>query len=67
MGWAISLRPSQAEVLAALRMAVVVDPERGPFGGVPLTLRVDRGLEFCANAIQDAAATLDCLTHQCTA
>ncbi len=48
-------------------MAVVVDPERGPFGGVPLTLRVDRGLEFCANAIQDAAATLDCLTHQCTA
>ena len=67
VGWAISLRPSQAEVLAALRMSVVVDPERGPFGGIPLTLRVDRGLEFCANAIQDAAATLDCLVHQCTA
>lgn len=67
MGWAISLQPSQAEVLAALRKAVVVDAERGPFGGIPLTLRVDRGLEFAANAIQDAAATLGCLTHRCTA
>src|SRR5450755_4738601 len=30
VGWAISLRPTQAEVLAALRMAVTADPERGP-------------------------------------
>jgi putative transposase len=29
VGWAISLRPTQAEVLAALRMAVTVDPKRG--------------------------------------
>jgi putative transposase len=42
VGWAISLRPTQAEVLAALRMAVTVDPERGEFGGVPVMLRWDR-------------------------
>src|ERR1035438_6761704 len=46
VGWAISLRPTQAEVLAALRMAVTIDPERGEFGGVPVMLRWDRGLEF---------------------
>lgn len=67
VGWAISLQPSQAEVLAALGMAVVADGDRGSFGGIPLTLRVDRGLEFAANAIQDAAATLGCLKRRCTA
>ncbi|MGI8803157.1 MAG: Mu transposase C-terminal domain-containing protein [Solirubrobacteraceae bacterium] len=67
VGWAISLQPSQAEVLAALRKAVVVDPARGPFGGIPLMLRVDGGLEFAANSIIDAAATLGCLAHRCTA
>jgi putative transposase len=46
VGWAISLRPTQAEVLAALRTAVTADPERGEFGGVPVLLRWDRGLEF---------------------
>jgi putative transposase len=50
VGWAISMRPSQAEVLAGLRMAVVVDPDRGSFGGVPLLLRFDGGLEFAAGS-----------------
>lgn len=67
VGWAISLRPSQAEVLAALRMAVVVDPDRGPFGGVPLLLRFDGGLEFAARSVEDAAATLGCLALCCRA
>ena len=67
VGWAISLRPTQAEVLAALRMSVVIDRDRGSFGGVPLMLRVDRGLEFAANAVVDATATLGCLVHRCTA
>jgi putative transposase len=58
MGWAISLRPSSAEVLAALRDAVLVDPERGPFGGVPGRLRWDRGLEFAAVAVEQAALAL---------
>jgi Integrase core domain len=47
VGWALSLRPTAAEVLAALRMAVTADPARG-FGGVPAALRWDRGLEFAA-------------------
>lgn len=60
VGWAISLQPTSAEVLAALRMAVVADPARG-FGGIPGGLRYDGGLEFAAGAIQDAAAAMGCL------
>jgi putative transposase len=48
MGWAISLQPSSAEVLAALRDATLVDSGRGPFGGLPGRLRWDHGLEFAA-------------------
>ena len=33
MGWAVSLYPNAATVLAAMRRALVVDPDRGPFGG----------------------------------
>ncbi|MGH3261574.1 MAG: DDE-type integrase/transposase/recombinase, partial [Trebonia sp.] len=64
VGWAISLRPTQAEVLAALRMAVTVDPERGPFGGVPVLLRWDRGLEFAADSITTAALALGCVARR---
>ena len=60
VGWALSLRPTAAEVLAALRMAVAADPERG-FGGVPTVLRWDGGLEFAAGAIGEAATALGCL------
>jgi putative transposase len=62
VGWAISLRPTQAEVLAALRMAVTVDRERGEFGGVPLMLRWDRGLEFAARSVEQAALALGCVS-----
>jgi putative transposase len=58
MGWAISLQPSWAEVLAALRAAVLVDSERGPFGGLPRRLRWDHGLEFAATAVEQAALAL---------
>jgi len=58
MGWAISLRPSAAEVLAALRDSVLPDPERGPFGGVPSRLRWDNGLEFAAAAVSEAGLAL---------
>ena len=54
VGWAISLRPSSAEVLAAL----LVHAERGPFGGVPGRLRWDHGLEFAAGAVEHAALAL---------
>jgi putative transposase len=58
MGWAISLQPSSAEVLAALRDAILVDPGRGPFGGLPGRLRWDHGLEFAAGAVEQAALAL---------
>jgi putative transposase len=64
VGWAISLRPTQAEVLAALRMAVTVDPERGEFGGVPVMLRWDGGLEFAANSIEQATLALGCVSRR---
>jgi putative transposase len=64
VGWALSLRPTQAEVLAALRMAVTVDPARGPFGGVPAVLCWDRGLEFAAVSIEQATRALGCVSRR---
>lgn len=58
MGWALALAPSAATVLAALRMGLVVQPERGPFGGIPCELRPDHGLEFAAEALAAVAMTL---------
>jgi putative transposase len=58
VGWAISLQPSSAEVLAALRDAILVDRDRGPFGGLPGRLRWDHGLEFAAAAVEQAALAL---------
>jgi hypothetical protein len=45
-------------VLTALRMALTHDPARGPFGAVPAGVRIDRGLEFAAQAVKDAPAAL---------
>jgi putative transposase len=64
VGWAMSLRPTQAEVLAALRMAVTVDPDRGLFGGVPVMLRWDRGLEFAADSIGQSTLALGCVSQR---
>ena len=66
VGWALSLRPTAAEVLAAIRTAVVHDPDR-PYGGVPLRLRWDHGREFGADAVAQAAAVLGCLGVCCEA
>jgi putative transposase len=60
MGWAIALSPSAATVLAALGKGIRLDPERGPFGGVPSVLRWDNGLEFAAASIKAAAGALGC-------
>jgi putative transposase len=60
MGWALSLRPSTAEVLAAMREAIVIDPDRGPWGGVPQLVRFDGGREFLARAVTRAAGELGC-------
>lgn len=56
MGWALSVQPTSAEVLAALREAIVLDPERAPWGGIPVLLRFDGGKEFLSQAVSRAAA-----------
>lgn len=57
-GWAISGYPSQESVLAALRAAILTEPPYGPIGGIPASLRWDRGKEFLANAVASAARAL---------
>jgi len=57
-GWAIALTPHAGTVLTAVRMALVHDPARGPFGAIPARVRIDRGLEFAAEAVHDAFAAL---------
>lgn len=64
VGWALSLRPTAAEVLAALRMAVVADPDRA-YGGVPARLRWDNGREFEADAVRQAGAVMGCVCVFC--
>jgi putative transposase len=58
IGWAIALQPTSGVVLTALRMALVHEPDRGPFGAVPALVRVDGGLEFSAAAVADALNAL---------
>lgn len=53
-------RPTRAEVLAALRAGVLVDAERGPFGGVPDVLVWDNGLEFTSTDVSQLALRLGC-------
>ena len=57
-GWAIALTPHTGTVLTAVRMALVHDPARGPFGAIPAQVRIDRGLGFAAEAVRDAFAAL---------
>lgn len=64
LGWAIALTPHTGTVLTALRMALVCDEARGPFGAVPVMVRVDRGLEFAAEAIRDVLAVLCVACHR---
>jgi len=58
LGWAIALTPHTGTVLTAIRMALVHDERRGPFGAVPSRVRIDRGLEFAAGAIGEVMAAL---------
>ena len=57
-GWAIMLTPHAGTVLTALRMALTHDETRGPFGAVPAMVRIDRGLDFAAEAVRDALSAL---------
>nr|BFE29687.1 hypothetical protein GCM10010200_019380 [Actinomadura rugatobispora] len=64
VGWAIALTPHAGTVLTAIRMALVYDPARGPFGAVPAGFRIDRGLEFAARAVRDVFAALCVAPHR---
>lgn len=58
MGYAVSLVPDRGVVLAALGASMRLDEARGPFAGRPGQVRCDRGLEFAAGAIREAAAAI---------
>jgi len=58
MGWSINVRPTAADVIAAFHSALVIDPDRGPFGGVPSLVRWDGGLEFLSDAVTEVVQTV---------
>lgn len=58
MGYAVNEIQTAADVHAALRQAIEVVPERGPFGGKPDAICWDNGKEFLAASITDVAARL---------
>lgn len=60
MGWALSLYPTSAEVLVAIREGIAIHPERGPWGGVPQLIRFDGGRDFLARAVTRAAGEVGC-------
>jgi len=55
--------PNRESILTALRAAILTEPPYGPAGGLPTTVRVDRGLDFLAATVKKAlgafAVTLD--------
>lgn len=61
MGYAVNEIQTAADVHAALRQAIEVVPERGPFGGKPDAICWDNAKEFLADSITDGAARLGIL------
>ena len=58
MGTVLSVQPTTAEVLTAIREGIVIDEARGPWGGVPDLIRFDGGKEFLSEAVRRAAGRL---------
>lgn len=58
MGYAVNETQTAADVHAALRQAIEVVPDRGPFGGKPDAICWDNGKEFLAASVTDVAARL---------
>jgi putative transposase len=63
MGYVVSIKPTSAEVVAALKHAMVIDDDWGPFGGVPDTIVCDRGLDFLSDAVAEVAVTIGTVLH----
>jgi putative transposase len=58
MGWVISVDHNRADVLAALRQAITVNDDRGPFGGKPDVIVWDNGAEFLSDDVTAACHRL---------
>lgn len=61
MGYAMNLTQTAADVIAAFRAGICEDAERGPFCGIPETLRWDNGREFLAESVTEVAVAVGCL------
>lgn len=61
MGWVVAVeQPSRAEVIAALRAAIALDPDEGPFCGIPYAIRWDNGRNFTSKDTTMLAVGLGC-------
>ncbi|WP_171068924.1 integrase core domain-containing protein [Actinomadura geliboluensis] len=58
LGWTIAPAPHTPATLTAIRMALIQDPARGPFGAVPAGIRIDPGLELAAHMVGEAFTAL---------
>lgn len=64
LGWAVALYPNAGTVLSAMRMAMVHEAQHSDFGAVPERVRIDRGLEFAADAVTRVLAGLAVVVHR---
>ncbi|MEU1485799.1 Mu transposase C-terminal domain-containing protein [Streptomyces sp. NPDC005752] len=64
LGWAVAVTPTSATVFTAMRMAMLHEPDLSPFGAVPERVRIDRGLEFAADAVKASLGTLAVVVHR---
>jgi transposase InsO family protein len=51
MGWSVSFSETKQDILVAIREALVVRKEDGPFGGIPRLMTVDQGPSMISNAV----------------
>ena len=55
--------PSRESLLCALRAALLREEPYGPFGGLPATVRMDRGKDFLSRAVREALGAFAVTVH----
>ncbi len=63
MGWAMSVDGTRGGVLSAIASALSIIPERGPFGGIPSEITVDKGNTYTCRAVKEAAVIGGFVAH----